>query len=210
MCDIPDVRATFLIYMWHKPFTHTHLSYTHTHTPIIHSHTHTYHTLTHTHLSYTHTHTPIIHTHGLRWSETMYTWHASFMCDMPHASFMCDMPHSCVNWLSICDINHSNTHTYTYTHTACDDRNERYMWHGAFTCDMPHSCVHIKLTMRKCMGWLRLVGSLFCKRALQKRKYSVKETYNFKEPTTCSHPITRTHTPRWCGYHLYVKWSVHM
>jgi len=30
---------------------------------------------------------------------------------------------------------------------------------------------------------------LFCKRALIKRWYSAKETYNFKEPTNRSHPI---------------------
>jgi len=30
---------------------------------------------------------------------------------------------------------------------------------------------------------------LFCKRALQKRGYSAKETYDFKEPTNRSHPI---------------------
>jgi len=45
---------------------------------------------------------------------------------------------------------------------------------------------------------------LFCKRALQKRLYSAKETYNFKEPTNRSHPIphpalrllfAHTHTP---------------
>ena len=47
------------------------------------------------------------------------------------------------------------------------------------------------------MGWLPLVGSskitgLFCKRALQKRRYSAKETYNFKEPTNRSHPIIQT------------------
>ena len=35
---------------------------------------------------------------------------------------------------------------------------------------------------------LKVIG-LFCKRALQKRIYSVKETYNFKEPTSRSHPI---------------------
>ena len=44
------------------------------------------------------------------------------------------------------------------------------------------------------MGWLRLVGSLkitgpFLKRALQTRRYSAKETYNFKEPANRSHPI---------------------
>jgi len=30
---------------------------------------------------------------------------------------------------------------------------------------------------------------LFCKRALYKRLYSAKETYDFKEPTNQSHPI---------------------
>jgi len=35
---------------------------------------------------------------------------------------------------------------------------------------------------------LKIIG-LFCKRALQKRLYSAKETYDFKEPTNRSHPI---------------------
>ena len=35
---------------------------------------------------------------------------------------------------------------------------------------------------------LEIIG-LFCKRALSKRPYSAKETYNFKEPTNRSHPI---------------------
>jgi len=33
-----------------------------------------------------------------------------------------------------------------------------------------------------------IVG-LFCKRALYKRLYSAKETYNLINPTNCSHPI---------------------
>ena len=36
---------------------------------------------------------------------------------------------------------------------------------------------------------LRKITGLFCKRALEKRLYSAKETYNFKEPTNRSHPI---------------------
>jgi len=36
---------------------------------------------------------------------------------------------------------------------------------------------------------LTIIG-LFCKKALQKRLYSAKETYNFKEPTNGSHPIS--------------------
>jgi len=43
--------------------------------------------------------------------------------------------------------------------------------------------------------------SLFCKRALQKRQYSAKETCNFKEPTNRSHLIasgpTRAQASEW-------------
>ena len=35
---------------------------------------------------------------------------------------------------------------------------------------------------------LKIIG-LFCKRALLKRLYSAKETYDFKEPTNRSHVI---------------------
>jgi len=38
---------------------------------------------------------------------------------------------------------------------------------------------------------LKIIG-LSCKRALQKRLYSAKETYHFKEPTNRSHPQTRS------------------
>ena len=45
-----------------------------------------------------------------------------------------------------------------------------------------------------CMGWLRLVGSLqlrvsFAEYHLFHRALLQKETYNFKEPTSRSHPI---------------------
>jgi len=46
---------------------------------------------------------------------------------------------------------------------------------------------------------LKSIG-LFCKRTLQKRLYSAKETYNFKEPTNRSHPtwcIAWDHMKRW-------------
>jgi len=36
---------------------------------------------------------------------------------------------------------------------------------------------------------LRKIICLFCKRALEKRLYSAKETYHFKEPTNRSHLI---------------------
>ena len=36
---------------------------------------------------------------------------------------------------------------------------------------------------------LKIIG-LFCKRAPYKRRYSVKEIYDFKEPTNRSHPMS--------------------
>jgi len=60
--------------------------------------------------------------------------------------------------------------------------------------EAPHSTV-----AQECYGvasirrLLKIIG-LFCKRALQKRRYSPKETYNFKEPTNRSHPIAPVHT----------------
>jgi len=46
---------------------------------------------------------------------------------------------------------------------------------------------------------LKIIG-LFGKRALQKRWYSAKETYNCKEPTTHSHPICVQ-----CLIHMYLR-----
>ena len=43
---------------------------------------------------------------------------------------------------------------------------------------------------------LTIIG-LFCKRALHKRPILSKETYNFKEPTNRSHPIS--------GYHIFTE-----
>jgi len=62
---------------------------------------------------------------------------------------------------------------------------------------------------------LKIMG-LFCKRALKKRQYSASETYNFKEPTNRSHPITESRlfsnffSPcalQVCVIH-YIKWYV--
>jgi len=40
----------------------------------------------------------------------------------------------------------------------------------------------------KCHFWHFRIISLFCKRALQKRRFSAKETYNFKEPVIVATP----------------------
>ena len=39
------------------------------------------------------------------------------------------------------------------------------------------------------IGRLLKMTSLFCQRALEKSRYSAKETYNLKEPANRSHPI---------------------
>ena len=62
----------------------------------------------------------------------------------------------------------------------------------------------------------KIIG-LFCKRALYKRQYSAKETYNFKEPANRSHPI-RSHShgpnartaPRHQKTHLCVKSLIYL
>ena len=48
------------------------------------------------------------------------------------------------------------------------------------------SQIHYGVTIMSTL--LKIIG-LFCKRALWKRRYSAKETYNFKEPANRSHPI---------------------
>jgi len=41
----------------------------------------------------------------------------------------------------------------------------------------------------------KIIG-LFCKRALLKRRYSAKDTYDFIDPTDHSHPITMNSLPK--------------
>jgi len=47
---------------------------------------------------------------------------------------------------------------------------------------------------------LQIIG-FFCNRALQKRLYSAKETYNYKEPTNRSHPISIAQVQ--CSVYIY-------
>ena len=48
---------------------------------------------------------------------------------------------------------------------------------------------------------LKKIG-LFCKRALQKRRYSAKKTYNFKAPTHRSHPMPYISIYKWHDFWL--------
>ena len=60
----------------------------------------------------------------------------------------------------------------------------RYVWHSKTGVTRPMWQYGVATINR----FLKIIG-LFCKRALHKRRYSAKETYNFKEPTNRSHPI---------------------
>jgi len=88
--------------------------------------------------------------------------------------YMCIHKHICIRW---CKAHVSRPKT---------DTAQR---HGATMCA---TClIHMSDTTYGVATMSRLLKiiRLFCKRALQKSLYSAKETYNFKEPTSRSHPI---------------------
>ena len=52
-----------------------------------------------------------------------------------------------------------------------------------------HKATHKHYALASINRLLKMIG-LVCKKALYKRLYSAKKTYNLKEPTNCSHPIS--------------------
>jgi len=122
-----------------------------------------------------------------------------YMCVMTH-SHVCRL--SATRWyhLSITRITSEKTRgVATISRRFQNDRSllQKSPTKETFTCAPPecHEMISEGLSHpKRRMGWLQLVGAfkmigLFCKRALWKRLYSAKETYNFKGPTNCSHPI---------------------
>jgi len=75
-----------------------------------------------------------------------------------------------------------------------------------------HTRVHIYIRM-SCIYGVALISrideiiGLFCKRALSKRRYSAKETYNLIDPTDRSHPIC-IHIYANCVF-IYTQAAVH-
>jgi len=53
------------------------------------------------------------------------------------------------------------------------------------------------------MSRLLKITGVFCKRALYKRLYSANETYHFKEPTNCSHPIMQARLHKTVVHHVF-------
>jgi len=89
-------------------------------------------------------------------------------------------------------ISHHST-INTSNHTR--DVGAMYIYKHIHICTHLHKLLIVSVYQSDC-GYgvatisrlLKIIG-LFCKRALSKRRYSAKETNNFKEPTNRSHPI---------------------
>jgi len=128
-----------------------------------------------------------------------------------------------------CALTHTSTHTLTYTHTHTHTYHydlaanhvlknmcmHMYVYIHTYTNTNTHAfdvyfaCIHfedkndtghthgVATTSRL----LKIVG-LFCKRALQKRLYSAKETCNLNEPTNPSHTIVAFYI-QMCNAHVY-------
>ena len=96
----------------------------------------------------------------------------------------------------------SRTHTFSLNYGLCTHSKSFMSAQHIWLCKMSE-CVFTQKTECLCVAaygvatisrLLKIIG-LFCKNPLQKRRYSAKETYTFKEPTTFSHPIVaHTHT----------------
>ena len=72
---------------------------------------------------------------------------------------------------------------YTYEFVRI---NQSVHIHMSVNTKFPFPCVYFTLhslfLVSVCQYTYKTIG-LFCKRALQKRRYSAKETYNFMDPT---------------------------
>ena len=58
-------------------------------------------------------------------------------------------------------------------------------------CLCVFACIYINYGVATISRLLKMIA-LFCNRALLKKLYSAKETYNLKEPTNRRHPISCT------------------
>jgi len=95
------------------------------------------------------------------------------LINMTHTGSWLCFTHACVPWLI--HIWRAMTHSQGMCHICmCHDS---FIWYDT----------HMLLN-RALNSSFKITG-LFCKRALQKRLYSAKETCNFQEPTNHSHPI---------------------
>jgi len=134
------------------------------------------------------------------------TWHIMHMCNESHimSCIYYVMQHAklCVTWLVAHDILcqfgtwqilwHMTYYIMwhmTYLYVRHDTNESWHMtYYAQYTLRSDTYATHYTYGVASIRRLLKMIG-LFCKRALQKRLYSAKETYNFMEPTNRSHPI---------------------
>jgi len=152
----------------------------------------------------------------VKWNKScrvywMMSWVTSWMTGMSHVTHI-------QLWYQACHAHtHIHTHTHTHTHTLHDTCHARtyskracsfeevcvcVTWMILCVWDMNMMCVpHLNDYLRVWHAWWMAYGvstlsrhlkieGLFGNRALEKRLYSTKETYNSKKPTNRSLLIT--------------------
>jgi len=85
-------------------------------------------------------------------------------------------------------LQHTATHCNTLQHIEKWSRYTLVCHHPPFQPQPTPPHTHTQQTIIQMLWGLQIIG-LFCKRALRKRRYSAKKTYNFKEPIHRSHSI---------------------
>jgi len=96
----------------------------------------------------------------------------------------------------------THTHTHRWQTQTCPSPSDLHIASCSWSlsrywvyCRLGGNCESHSSAYMDCYGLatisrlLQIIG-LFCKRARQKRPIFSKETYNFKEPTNHSHPIS--------------------
>jgi len=134
-----------------------------------------------------------------------YVWHDSFTRVTWQYLFHA---YTCQYLLHMCDMILSHVWHGTPGH---------HWWGILWVCRFIHRCDTTPSYGVDTMSRLFKMIGLFCKRALQKRRYSAKEPYNCKEPTNRSHRIcaiwlihtcAMTHSYVWHDSLICVTWLI--
>jgi len=160
---------------------------------------------------------PTQHRKPIFWDDAQVTW-LIYICAMTHSDVWHDT-FTCMIWLiHTCEMTHTHMWHDSYTHVTWlihTIHAHSYVRHDSFTRVKWLMLLFFACGVAMISRLLQIIG-LFCKRALWKRLYSAKETYNFKEPTNRSHPIPSTAAPsfgtrhRWDDSFTYVPWLIYM
>jgi len=85
---------------------------------------------------------------------------------------------------------HMCVHVCVHVNTPQDEKRGCHFLRDVYIYVLANMYLHqIQYGLATCNRLLKIIR-LFCKRALWKRRYSAKETCNFKQPTNRSHPIS--------------------